>query len=110
MGDYPHSNVAVFNIRTRQNVHPTTKTTERYSTKTSKTEGQLNGVQEFESWFQSKTLENDTMQYVSHAKFSNGRGLEFTGSIKDVLATEKPVIQLPKEFVLKSTFVKDKQA
>ena len=50
------------------------------------------------------------MKYVSHAKFSNGRGLEFTGSIKDVLATEKPVIELPKEFVLKSTFVEDKQA
>ena len=100
------SNVAVSNIQTRQNVHPTTK---RYSTKTSNTEGQLNGVQEFESWFQSKTLENDTMKYVSHAKFSNGRGLEFIGSIKDVLGTEKPVIELPKEFVLKSTFVEDKQ-
>ena len=72
----------------------------------------LPGVTEFENWFKGSCddkNDNDTMKYVQHGMFSNGRGLEFIGQPKDVLSQDNAVITLPKDLVLKSVMVEDKE-
>ena len=82
------------------------------SLSSSSSAAQLPGVQEFEEWFAKsceKDNDNATTKYVKHGIFSkSGRGLQFVGNEKDVLSQGKPVITLPKELVLQSTIVEDK--
>ena len=70
------------------------------------------GIDIFETWFQSittkttTTTKSDTNILLRHNFFSNGRGLEFVGKKSDLLANiGQPIITLPKEYVLQSTFV-----
>ncbi len=86
-----------------------------YSSKVPAETTTLPGVQEFENWFKSSCEDNgsdsnDTLQYVKHSLFNNGRGLEFIGSALDVVGQSKPVITLPKEAVLRSVMVEDKES
>jgi len=70
----------------------------------------LPGVANFEEWFRSNIDgENGTLKNVRHGSFSNGRGLEFIGNMKDLNGSDKAVIELPKEFVLQSVIVDDKE-
>lgn len=64
------------------------------------------GIQTFEQWFQAKTSndkDNQSMKLLKHELFSNGRGLAWIGTKADLI--NGPIITLPKEFVLQSTFV-----
>jgi hypothetical protein len=73
----------------------------------------LPGVDVFEKWFQSSCeddSDNNTMKFVKHGFFKNGRGLEFIGKEQDVLSGDQAVITLPKEFVLRSVMVDDKES
>lgn len=71
----------------------------------------LPGVLEFENWFKSSCEDdNDTAKFVKHGSFQNGRGLEFIGKALDVLSEDKAVITLPKELVLRSVMVEDKES
>lgn len=84
-----------------------------HSTQTDTSSSALPGVAEFENWFRTTTEDdnNDTSNYVKHGQFSNGRGLEFIGKANDVLSQEgKAVITLPKDLVLRSVMVEDKES
>ncbi len=66
------------------------------------------GIQTFEEWFQAKTSndkDNKSMKLLKHDFFSNGRGLAWIGNKADLTNYDGPIITLPKEFVLQSTFV-----
>lgn len=103
---------------------PTTTTTSRMQVKTiilnqsssSNTEDiqALQGVGQFEQWFQKATTatnesNNNSMKLLRHGMFSNGRGLEFIGKSKiDIVNNGKAVISLPKDLVLQSPYVDNK--
>ena len=80
------------------------------------------GIDTFEKWFQSvvvasssnndKDNNNPSLKLLRHNFFSNGRGLEYIGTkkdLKDRSSGEEAIISLPKEFVLQSTFRDDKE-
>ena len=73
----------------------------------------MGGSTIFEEWFQSITYpENPTLKRVRHALFPNGRGLEWirTGTTDDDEdITNTPLLQIPKEVVLRSSVVKNKE-
>mmetsp|Transcript_8332 Transcript_8332/g.12545 ORF Transcript_8332/g.12545 Transcript_8332/m.12545 type:complete len:490 (+) Transcript_8332:18-1487(+) len=70
-----------------------------------------NGISTFERWFQSldnsnSNNNNQSMKYLRHNFFSNGRGLEFIGNTVDIDAlvdSNQAIITLPKDYVLQST-------
>jgi hypothetical protein len=90
---------------------PSNTNTNTNTDTSSSSSAQLPGVQEFEEWFaKSCGKDNVTTQYVKHGIFSkSGRGLQFIGNEKLVLSQDKAVVTLPKELVLQSTIVEDKQ-
>jgi len=70
----------------------------------------LEGVSNFEKWFKEQTRSNDnkSMEFLRHEIFSNGRGLECIAK-RDIVEDGKPIITLPKDLVLQSTMVSDKE-
>jgi len=106
-----HVNVEAF-APTNSFKSPVTSCHASSSTEMVEPSSKLQGVEEFEKWFENSNedrSDNDTSTYVKHGIFSNGRGLQFVGNEKDVLSDGKAVVTLPKELVLRSTIVEDKE-
>lgn len=79
--------------------------TKRYALLSSNTN--LPGVSEFEEWFSKNHADdNSSLRNVKHTLFSNGRGLEWIGTLQNI--QDEPVIRLSKDVVLQSVMVDDK--